>query len=231
MTQTVSVEKDPARLSAAVAVGAAALAVGLVATETSSRVAVVAVCGCLGLFALGRQLRGGNHYRPGTALLLFSAVALLGTILLGPVLAADIGVSVGTGIGLLGVALVGVSLLPVLGGGSRALLRVGAGVTLLSVIVCSVMLTAPRYSLLLAGAAAIVSFDVGEHAIGVGEQLGRRARTRPIELTHALASAAVGVLGVTASLLVMEIGRPGLPLSAFALLLVVVVLLGLALHD
>lgn len=64
-------------------------------------------------------------------------------------------------------------------------------------------------------AAALVAWDLGEHAIALGEQLGRRADTARLELLHAAGSVAVATAGAgTASLgfLLARGGRPELAL-------------------
>lgn len=228
MDAGVPVCRRPARLSAALAVVAAVLSVGLSASAAAAWPVVCWTGGCVGALALGRAMRRGA--RPGAgALLVLAAVLGLGVGLVLAVLGpADPVVALVLVPGVVGVALVGATLD---GRGSRGLLRVGAGSVLASVLLAGITTTATRPVLLVAGGGAVLTFDLGEHAIGVGEQLGRRARTTVPELGHALGSVLVGAVGVGTLLAVRNLGRPTLPLSAFALLLVAVVLLAAALHE
>lgn len=84
----------------------------------------------------------------------------------------------------------------------------------------------PLNALLLAGTATVVAWDAGEHAINVGEHLGRGGDTRETELAHI-----VGLLGVEVARFSGGVGPSGLSLGSLVLLLVAVVLFAVALHD
>jgi hypothetical protein len=73
----------------------------------------------------------------------------------------------------------------------------------------------------LAGTAAtMIAWDLSEHAIGLGEQLGRAAITHRQEGVHAALSLGVGVLGVGLALVVTHAGVGPLPVPAFVVGLV-----------
>jgi len=78
--------------------------------------------------------------------------------------------------------------------GSRTLVTTG-GATLYAGVLAG-GLTGDPLGALIGAALAFVAWDVAEHGIGVGEQLGREADTRRLETTHATASTAVGLTGV-----------------------------------
>lgn len=74
--------------------------------------------------------------------------------------------------------------------------------------------------LLVAGVAAVVAWDAADQAVGVGEQLGRAARTRRVEAVHAAGSLLVGLGGATVGYGAYRLAGGGTPVAALALLLV-----------
>lgn len=78
---------------------------------------------------------------------------------------------------------------------------------------------------------ALLAWDLGEHAVNVGEQVGRSVPTRRGELAHAAASVAVGggaALGVVA---VYRVATGGLSSTALVVLSLAAVLLTTALRH
>lgn len=119
-----------------------------------------------------------------------------------------------------GLLVVGVGLLT---GGRRTL---GAGGTLL---VGGVLLAgaqgAGAESLLFGLLTAVLAWDVGEHGIGVGEQLGREAETARLELVHAGASTVVGVVAAGIGYGAYIAATGGQPVTALVFLLLGAVIL------
>lgn len=74
--------------------------------------------------------------------------------------------------------------------------------------------------LVVAVAAAFVAWDLGEHAITLGEQLGRRAATRRLEFLHAGATVGVATAAAGAAYVVFALSGGGRPVDALVLLLV-----------
>ncbi|MFB6218784.1 MAG: hypothetical protein ABEH77_06340 [Halobacteriaceae archaeon] len=108
--------------------------------------------------------------------------------------------------------------------GSRRLVTAGAALLFFGVLAGA--LTADDPLLALLGAAlAFVAWDTAEHGIGVGEQLGRDAPTRRLEVTHAAASAIVGLLAVAAGYGAYTVAWGGLPSAALVLFLLGALLL------
>jgi hypothetical protein len=128
-----------------------------------------------------------------------------------------------------GVALAGGSTLAV-GSirGSRAPVSAGAALLFGGVLFGAGGTPDPLYALL-GGALAVVAWDVAEFGIGVGEQLGRDAPTARLEVTHAAASAIVGLLAVAAGYGVYVVAWSGLPTVALVCLLAAALLLTLTL--
>ncbi|WP_247003720.1 DUF7519 family protein [Halosolutus gelatinilyticus] len=108
--------------------------------------------------------------------------------------------------------------------GTRSSVSLGAAALVAGAIVAGVQ-GAAAGAVLVSVVAAVLAWDAGTTAISIGEQLGRKAPTRRIELVHLAASAAVGALTIGAGYLLYEIATDGQPLSALVLLIVATVLL------
>lgn len=67
-------------------------------------------------------------------------------------------------------------------------------------------------------AATVVALDVGENAIGLGEQLGHEINTARTELYHAGASALVGLLGIVLGYGIYTVAWGGQPILALVVL-------------
>ena len=128
-------------------------------------------------------------------------------------------------------ALVGTGL--VAGGaaaGRRGTLALGVGLVVTGAAAAGYV-AASSLPALLAGAAALFAWDVGENAISVGEQLGADAPTRDLEVVHASASAAVLGASAVAVAVVAGLGFGGRPVAALCGLLVGGLALAWTLRD
>lgn len=114
---------------------------------------------------------------------------------------------------------------------SRRLVKAGTGLLFLSVLTVGVVRQPPLATLLGSGVLTVLAWDAGENAIGLGDQLGRRASTYRVEAVHLGGTALVGALAVAGGRLVTDLGSPGLPLGAFLGLVTALVLLAGALHG
>lgn len=121
--------------------------------------------------------------------------------------------------GLLGVSLLGAGLAPVPGIRPRHLVSAGTGVLVVFVVLAGLMTQVGALALLAAMAAVVVAWDAGEQAISLGEHVGRRARTWPVELGHTGASASYGAVVVAATFGVTQLNVTDVPLTALLLLL------------
>lgn len=224
------VDRTPARLSAVAAVGLLAVAVHLVAPPSAAVPLVVVGIGVV-FVGVGREV-----YRRERRI---AAVLLVAAGFIGA--AAAVGVAVAetaepSGLlrllpGLVGVFAVGLALAPVRRGWSRGLLKIGTALALVSVLVCGILRQADYWTLAASTAAAVVTWDLGENAVGIGEQLGRKAETTAIETTHALGSGLVGAVAVFAGDAAGDIGTGGLSLPSLALVLLALLFLSAALFD
>ncbi|WP_336360978.1 DUF7519 family protein [Haladaptatus sp. ZSTT2] len=103
--------------------------------------------------------------------------------------------------------------------GRRVAVTLGAGVLFVALLLAGVSGLSIPLTLFGIGA-TVLAWDVGENAIGLGEQLGRNAPTKRAQLVHAGGSVAVvalvGVLGYVVYLMAMTTNS----LTALVLLLI-----------
>jgi hypothetical protein len=149
--------------------------------------------------------------------LLFGATALVG-----------IGLAAVAGLPFAALALVAVAIGLLRGG--RSWLARGAVLGTVGVLVAGVRGGAPE-PLLVGLLGTVLAWDVGEHAIGLGEQLGREATTVRVEVVHAAASLAVGAGATTLGYGVYLGATGGQPVAALVFLVVGVVSLVAALRS
>lgn len=79
--------------------------------------------------------------------------------------------------------------------------------------------------LLLGVGLTIVTWDMAEHAIALGNDVGRSARTYSVTVTHFIGSLGVGLGGGTIAIVIDSVQLPAIPIAALALLLGAVLLL------
>ncbi|WP_433630469.1 DUF7519 family protein [Halomicrococcus sp. NG-SE-24] len=132
---------------------------------------------------------------------------------------------------ILGVLILGAALAPVRGTSSRELVRAGSGLVYFSTLVSAIFQAVTLEGLLLAGAAAIVAWDAGEHAVSVGNHLGRQSGTTEVEVVHVAGSVGVAVLAIAAARVAVGVGISGLSHTALVLVLVAALLFLITLHE
>lgn len=126
------------------------------------------------------------------------------------------------------VALAGITLLALgVFRGHLTAVTIGAAVSLLAVLAAAALTgpTGPILPVVLAATATIAAWDLGEYAVVLGRQVGRDARTRNAELTHAMLSILTFTAGTTAVLVVYRLAADGRPVTALVALLVGVLIL------
>lgn len=120
-----------------------------------------------------------------------------------------------------GGALLGVAALGFLGGSLRSSTRAltwGAAVGVVGLALAGYR-GAPAEALLVAAVGLVVAWDVADHGVGLGEQVGRGARVRRNVAVHAGASLLVGALAAGLVYGVSLAVGGGQPVAALALLL------------
>ncbi len=125
-----------------------------------------------------------------------------------------------------GVVVLGVGLLV---GGRRAV--TAGGVALFAAVVFGGVAGSGPELLLVGLLAAVFAWDVGENAIGLGEQLGRETDTTRVELVHAASTLSVGAVATAVGYGAYRAAGGGQPVTALVFLLLGVVALVAALRD
>lgn len=226
----VSPNARPVRVSGLLATLFGLAAVGVLADGTvRSSLAVEAVG--LGILAGGLALVRRERRLLGAAVAGVGVAAVLASIGLVWARTADLFAALQFFPGMIGAFVVALGVIPVRGGGSRSLVKAGTGILFLTVLTAGVIQRPGLTTLLASGVATVLAWDAGENAIGIGAQLGRRAETWWIELSHVAATAAVGLVAIVAARVVDGFGTPGLPTTEFAVLIIGLVSLAVALHD
>jgi hypothetical protein len=226
----VTVTHRPARGSGLAAVVAALLAAYLVlpAAVTLTVVGVGSGVACL---VVGNALREDDRPLLGGLGVVFGWLLSLAAVGYGaaaverPETVVQVVVA---GIGYLSIA---AGVVPVRGDGSRRLVKFGTALVFLVVLAAAVLGTTGRSPLIVSAALLVVSFDLGENAINLGEQLGRRAETLPAELSHGAGTVGVAATGVVLARVAPSIGTSELSLSGVLLLAVALLGLSLSLHG
>lgn len=155
------------------------------------------------------------------------ALALSLTSLAGLVTVAA--VALGGGLAAAPGALGLVALVPALLRGSRRLLGI-ATLGLFGGVFLAGLQGAPAEPLLVAAVGGVLVWDVGEHGIGVGDQLGREADSGRVVLVHAAASLSVGAVTAGVGYGAFLAAAGGQPVTALVFLLLGVVALVAALR-
>lgn len=104
--------------------------------------------------------------------------------------------------------------------GSRRVLGIGSITLCVGVVVAGGLTGAGAGPLLVGGIAAALSWDLGEHAIGLGEQLGSGTDVTRNLATHAAGSLAVGAVAGAVTFGVYSAAAGGQPVVALVFLLV-----------
>lgn len=133
--------------------------------------------------------------------------------------------------GMLGLMALLAGLLPIRSGWERAFVTTGAALLFVGVVTSGVVRGAALLSLLGAGIASVVAWDLGDQAISLGRQVGRGAKTYRAELTHAGATSIVGGGTLVATSAVHRFDVRGLSLTGLAVLLVAGFLLAVSLRQ
>jgi len=132
-----------------------------------------------------------------------------------------------------GAALVGPGAVGVVYGAhtaTRRFVTLGAGLAFVGVVLAATQ-GLPISLALVAGVAAIVAYDTGEHAVTLGIDVGSQAPTGQSVLVHATGSLAVGSLAAAFGYAIYVFGPTSLPVTGLIALLLAAVLLAYALGD
>lgn len=153
--------------------------------------------------------------RFGTTLALVTALIAVLTVAFSSVILA-------IPIGVVSLVLVGLGLLS----GYRTAIGLGVGLIFFGLILTGTFLNASVETMLVGTVATILTWDLGENAISVGEQLTSDASSVRTEAFHAAASSIVGVVGAGLAYAVYASASGGKPLPALVFMLVGVIFVG-----
>lgn len=185
----------------------------------------------IGLLALGRGLRTDGKRTLGLVLTAGGLLVVLVAFGLAVSEPARMSVRLWLLVGTAAAFLVAVAVVPVVDRRSRQLLKIGSVLLFFSVLLGGLVSLGPLSTLFVGAVAAALVWDIGENAVGIGEQLGRGAPTARIEATHLAASLLVGGVAVAAGLVVSDVAAATLSLPSFVALVVAVILFGVALRN
>lgn len=228
--ETVHANHRPTRLSGGFSVLLGVVALLSIGADGVASALVVELAGVL-FIAGGFALHRSDWRLSGSALVVSGVAIVLGAIGFLWLATRDLLVTAQFAPGMLGLAVLALGVIPARGSGSRRLVKGGTAFVVVSVFVTGIVQKPSLVTLLAAGVATVLAWDLGENAIGLGVQLGRRAGTRRAEAVHALGSVAVGLVAILAGRTVDGVGSPGLPIGVFALLVIGLVVLAGALHE
>lgn len=228
---TATVTRRPTRLSSAVAVVAATVAVALgVGGQAAGTPLAVELAG-LAVAAGGSAISARGYRAVGLPIVVGGAAVSLAALPIALATAGGPSVVVALVPGLVGVFVLAMALLPARGHGSRSLVRLGAGLVFLGVLAAALFRLTPTTRLLAAALLSVVAWDAGDNAIGLGVQLGRAATTTRPALVHLGGTVVVGVAGVATANVIREASLGTASLESFVLLVGALVLLTASLHG
>ena len=221
----------PTLLGATLSVMAGVLAVALVASAGPQRRALgLEVLGLVAL-AVGIDLRHRDRGLTG-AVVAIGGVGIAGAAMYtGSLDAASLGQRLELLPGMAGLVLLVAGVSKLRAGWERHLVTAGTALLLVGAVGSGIAREAGSLVLLASVVATVVAWDVGEQAINLGEQVGRQAETRGVEIVHGVGALAVGAAAVGLAVGVERYTVTGVPLAGLAALLVAAVVLMLALYN
>lgn len=221
----------PSPLSAVLSVLAGAVAVGLLATTSAQRAALLLVLVGLGPLAAGLELRRRGHRLLGVVL----GATGLGLVAFGLVRGvrrtAQFSQTVELLPGVVGLTLLVLGLGPLWKGRERLLFSAGTGLLVVAVVTSGAVYEADTLSLLLAGVLTVVAWDLAEQSVNLGEQVGRDASTTAVELVHGGGTLAVGGVAIALTRGISDANVSGLSLLVLGGLLAAAFTLAVALYN
>lgn len=228
MTQRTS---RPLPVSAGLALLAGIVAVLFVADGPAQRTALgIAVVGVVAI-AVGLEAAHRGHVLLGVVVGSGGTAGVLGGLVWALFRTVGVAPRLELVPGIVGLAVLGLGVGSAIPGRERSLVSAGTGLILLGVFVSGLLYDASVVALLAGTAAVVVAWDCGEQAINLGEQVGREARTWPVELVHGAGGVVVGGTAVILAVVVEGVGVSGLPLAGLSVLLGAGVVLSAALYN
>lgn len=221
----------PTLLGSALSVAAGLLAVALVADAGPQHQALAVEVVGLAAVAAGIELRHRDHGLVGALVALAGVGVAAVAAFLGSTGAASLGQRLELVPGMVGLVLLVAGVAGLRSRWERHLVTAGTALVLVGVVGSGVSMEADTLTLLAAVVATVVAWDLGEQAINLGEQVGRQAQSRSVEIVHGFGGVVVGAVAVGAALGIEGNAMTGIPLAGLAALLVAALVLMLALYS
>jgi hypothetical protein len=179
------------------------------------------------VLALGAATRGRGYRRVGPGIMFAGSLVIMGAVGASVAFPGSIYLRALLCLGTLGVATLLFGVLPVRAKWSRQLVTLGAIFLFGGVVLSGVVYEA---SLRLVGAVVtmLLAWDAGEQAISLGEQVGRYADMRSVELVHLVGSTATGVVAIVVAAATYRFGVTEIPPLGLGFLLAAVLVLAVA---
>ena len=229
MGTTSPIVKQPTYAGSALAVLAAACVTSVLASQPV-QVSIAGV-GTVGAFLLlgsglvrrrGHRVLGGGLVLGGCCLVCLA----LGLSLLSP---GGLFERIAFFGGTLALACIILAVFPLRQSWASSLIGIGTVLFSCSLVFLAWISNPSRFQLLFGVGSIIVTWDMAEYAITLGNDVGRSARTYPMTVTHFIGSLGVGLAGGVGALIVDSVQLPAIPIAALGLLLGAVLLLLLVL--
>ncbi|QIO24149.1 hypothetical protein [Haloarcula sp. JP-L23] len=233
MVGVTGVDHRPTPVASALAVLLAGISTALLAPGPEQRLAVLGTVTGVGLVVFGDRddLTGEYPRLVGRLVVAIGAVVVVAALAHALSAVGEFGAQAELVPGLVGVVCIGLGTRPLRQRFARRFVSAGLAALVLGVVITGVFERADPPALLAATAAAVVAWDLAEHAISLGEQLRADARTYTVELAHAGVSGGYGAVLVVGAMVLYENGGTGVPLGALALLLAAAVTLMAVLYN
>ena len=231
MTDGRVVERAPDHLALGIVLSSAALAVAAVATTVGQLGALLLEVLALAALSVGSWRTHAGQVRTGAPLAAAGGLGVLAAIRHGIAAATETTHVIEWLPGAIGLVLLASAFLPV--GGRWRRIRVGAGAVAVGVgLVASGVVRGAGSIQLLAGLVlTVVAWDAAEHAVGLGEQVGRPGANASVLGVHSAWTLGVGGLGVAAAIGVSALEVTGLPILGVGLLLAATVAITTAIFS
>lgn len=214
-----SVVKQPTYAGSSLAVLAAACVTGVLASQpVQVSIAGIGAVGAFLLLGSGHIRRHGHRVLGGGFVFAGSGLICLA---LGLSLLSQSGLFERTAFfgGILAMACVVLGVFPLRQSWAGSLVWLGIVLFSCSLVFLVWVSDPGRMQLLLGFSLTIITWDMAEHAIVLGNDVGRSARTYPVTVVHFMGSLGVGLVAGIVALMVDSVQLPAIPIAALALLL------------
>jgi len=220
-----SVVKQPTYAGSCFAVVAAACVTGMLATQPIQvSIAGIEVVGALLVLGSGLVRRRGYSILGGS-LVLVGCILIFLTLGLSILVPIEPFKRITFFSGVFATACIVLGVFPLRQSWERFLVVLGVALFTCALTVQTWVSSPGTPQILFGAVLTIVTWDLAEHAITLGEDVGRSTQTYPVTGIHLAGSLGVGLAAGTVALAVATVQLPAVPSTVFALLLGAILLL------